>query len=62
VEAYKRIGKFPDGAVLVKEIRKIKSGSMTTGQGSWACEIAVWFVMVKDQKSRFKNNPNWGNG
>jgi hypothetical protein len=62
VEAYKRTGKFPDGTVLVKEIRKIKSGSMTTGQASWAGEMAVWFVMVKDQKGRFKNNPNWGDG
>jgi hypothetical protein len=62
VEAYKKTGKFPDGAVLVKEIRKVKSASMTTGQANWAGEMSVWFVMVKDQKSRFTNNPNWGDG
>ena len=24
--------------------------------------MAAWFVMVKDQKGRFKGNPNWGEG
>jgi hypothetical protein len=62
VEAYKKTGKFPDGTVLVKEIRKINSGKMTTGQAYWAGDIAQWFVMVKDEKGRFKNNLNWGNG
>ena len=62
VEAYKKTGKFPDGTVLVKEIRKIDAGKMTTGQAYWAGDIASWFVMIKDGKGRFKNNPNWGNG
>jgi hypothetical protein len=62
VAAYKKTGKFPDGAVLVKEIRKVDSGKMTTGEAYWAGDIAQWFVMVKNDKGRFKNNPNWGNG
>ena len=62
VEAYKKTGKFPDGAVLVKEIRQIDAGKMTTGQAYWAGDIASWFVMIKDQKGRFKDNPNWGEG
>ncbi len=62
VEVYKKTGKFPDGTVLVKEIRKINSGKMTTGQAYWAGDIAVWFVMVKNDQGRFKNNPNWGMG
>jgi hypothetical protein len=62
VEAYKKNGKFPDGTVLVKEIHQIKGGKMTTGQVYWAGDIAQWFVMVKDQQGRFKNNPNWGEG
>jgi hypothetical protein len=63
VEAYRRDGKFPDGAVLVKEIRKSESGKKTTGQVSWAgSEIVQWFVMIKDSKGRFPDNPLWGDG
>uniref|UniRef100_UPI0038CBFCFE cytochrome P460 family protein n=1 Tax=Methylocaldum marinum TaxID=1432792 RepID=UPI0038CBFCFE len=46
----------------MKEIRKIESGSRTTGPAQWAGENAVWFVMVKDARGRFKGNPNWGEG
>jgi hypothetical protein len=62
VAAYRRTGQFPDGAVLVKEIRKARSERMTTGQASWAGDPLVWFVMVKDREGRFKGNPHWGNG
>ncbi len=63
VEAYKKTGKFPDGTVLVKEIRTIKSGPMTTGpKVEWAGDNSVWFVMIKDEKGRFPDNPNWGDG
>ena len=47
---------------LVKEIRSIKSGALTTGPGLWAGENKVWFVMVKDTKGRYAGNGNWGNG
>src|SRR5215475_6668143 len=36
IEAYRKDGKFPDGAVLVKEITKVGSDKMTTGQSTWA--------------------------
>lgn len=62
IRAYKETGQFPDGAVLVKEIREIESGQLTTGQASWAGEIKVWFVMVKDAKNRFPDHPGWGQG
>jgi cytochrome c len=52
--AFKKSGRFPDGAVLVKE--------MTTGKASWAGDVAVWFVMIKDAEGRFMKNPNWGEG
>lgn len=61
-EAYKQTGKFPDGAALVKDIRKVNTATMTTGQASWAGDINAWFVMIKDQKGRFPENANWGNG
>ena len=62
VKAYEKTGQFPDGAVLIKEIRKVESADMTTGHASWAGPINVWFVMVKDRKDRFPKNANWGDG
>lgn len=62
VQAYQATGQFPDGTVLVKEIRKIGTAAMSTGTAQWATENAVWFVMVKDTKNRFPDNPLWGDG
>ena len=64
VETYRRTCKFPDGATLVKELRASKSGSFTTGQGvSYATSgLKQWFVMIKDSKNRFTDNPLWGEG
>jgi hypothetical protein len=62
VQAFKKTGKFPDGAVLVKEIRGIESAQMTTGNASWAANSLIWFVMIKDEKGRFPDSPNWGSG
>lgn len=63
VEAYRKTGKFPDGAVLVKEIKTVKSAEMATGPLVYhAGENAVWFVMVRDTKDRFPKNPRWGDG
>jgi len=62
VAAYLKTGVFPDGAVLVKEIRKIGAGQKTTGPARWATEPAVWFVMVKDGRGRFPGHVHWGDG
>lgn len=64
VEAYRKTGKFPDGATIVKELRASKSDNYTTGQGvSHATNsIKQWFVMIKDAKGRFADNPLWGDG
>lgn len=62
VAVYEKTGKFPDGTMIVKEIRKINTADMKTGKASWAGDRAIWFVMVKDSQGRFKNNPNWGDG
>lgn len=61
-QAFRENGVFPDGAVLVKEIRTVETADMTTGTASWAGDPAVWFVMVKDRKNRFPGNPIWGEG
>ena len=62
VKSYKRNGKWPDGAVLVKEIRTVRWDDMATGHVVFADEESSWFVMIKDRKGRFKGNPNWGEG
>ncbi|WP_293369267.1 cytochrome P460 family protein [Nevskia sp.] len=64
--AFRKTGQWPDGATLVKEIRSIRSGALTTGPGLWAGDNKVWFVMIKDSKGRFrsqeKTKGNWGDG
>jgi len=60
--AFQKTGKFRDGAVLIKELRKIEHGNMTTGHVTWAGEEILWFVLIKDAKGRFKGNDNWGEG
>jgi hypothetical protein len=60
--AYQRDGRFPDGAVLVKEVRATNSAPMTTGSATFGAEMKVWFVMVKDAEGRFEKNELWGDG
>ncbi len=64
VKAFRETGKFPDGAVLVKELRASKAGDYTTGKGvhSATSQIKQWFVMVKDSTGRFPKNKIWGDG
>ena len=61
-EHYRKTGTFPDGAVLVKETFTTDHGPMTTGDSHWASRTKVWFVMIKDDKGRFPNNPLWSEG
>ena len=60
--AYQRTGQFPDGAVLVKEVRKIESAHLTTGPVTWAGDEILWFVLIKDAQGRFPGHANWGEG
>jgi Cytochrome P460 len=62
VRAYRHDGRFPDGATLVKEVTKVGSDRLTTGQSHWATDIKLWFVMIKDAKGRFPDNDLWGEG
>lgn len=62
VAAFRSTGKFPDGSVLVKELLKATTDTMTTGEISYATETDGWFIMVKDAKGRFKGNALWGDG
>ena len=62
VEVFRNTGKFPDGAVLIKELLNTKTAQMTTGKVSRGKKIEGWFIMVKDTKSRFPGNKLWGDG
>ena len=61
-EAYRKTGKFPDGTVLVKEVMGTDHAQMTTGDAHWASGTKVWFMLIKDEKGRYKDNPLWGDG
>jgi hypothetical protein len=61
-ELYRKTGRFPDGTVLVKEVDATSHAQLTTGDAHWAEGTKVWFVMIKDDKGRFPENPLWGDG
>ena len=46
VQAYRRDGKFPDGAILVKDVTTVGSEKITTGQSTWTKDIKIWFVTI----------------
>ncbi len=60
--AYRETGEFPDGTVLVKEVRSAATANLSTGAATYATDKGVWFVMVKDATKRFPDNPLWGDG
>jgi hypothetical protein len=62
VEYFQKHQKFPDGAVIIKELLRAETAPMTTGTVSMGVEVEGWFVMVKDTKQRFGSNPLWGDG
>ena len=61
-EYYRRNKKFADGTVLVKEVLGTDHAQLTTGNANWAADTKVWFVLIKDSKGRYPNNPLWGDG
>jgi len=61
-ELYRKTGRFADGTVLVKEVLATAHAQLTTGDAHWAEGTKVWFVMIKDDKGRFPDNPLWGDG
>lgn len=59
---YQKTGKFPDGAVLVKEVYETQTADMTTGTVSHANKLKGWFVMVRDSKNAHPGKALWGDG
>jgi hypothetical protein len=62
IAAYRKDGRFPDGAVLLKEVFEATNGRMTTGIVSHAETLKGWFVMVKDSNGRHPGKRLWGDG
>ncbi len=62
IAAYRKDGRFPDGAVLVKEVFQAATEQMTTGTVSRSDTLKGWFVMMKDSNGRYAGNKQWGDG
>jgi Cytochrome P460 len=62
IAAYRKDGRFPDGAVLLKEVFEATNGRLTTGIVSRAETLKGWFVMVKDSNGRHPGKKLWGDG
>lgn len=64
VDVFRKTGKFPDGATLVKELRASTASDYSTGSGvSHANQnVKQWFVMIKDTDNRYSGNGLWGDG
>jgi hypothetical protein len=61
--AYRATGAFPDGAVLLKEIRRYQTANYTTGTDvASEAETVQWFRMVKDRNGRHPDHPLWKEG
>ena len=54
IDYYQKHKRYPDGAVLVKELLHAETMPMTTGPAvSHATKIKGWFVLVRDTKGRY---------
>lgn len=62
LEEYLKTGRFPDGAVLVKDVFAAQTEALTTGTASYAGKLAGRFVMVKDSSSKLGSGPRFGDG
>lgn len=63
IDYYQKYGRYPDGAVLVKELLNAETMKMTTGSAvSHATTLKGWFVLVRDTKGRYKESKLWGDG
>jgi len=62
IEQFRRLGHFPDGTVLVKEVWEASTQSMTTGSVSRPSHLKGWFVMVRAQHNHHPESKLWGDG
>jgi hypothetical protein len=62
IEQFRRLGHFPDGTVLVKEVWAASTKSMATGTVSRPDQLKGWFVMMKASRNLHPENKLWGDG
>lgn len=62
LEAYLNAGRFPDGAVLVKDVWGTATDVLTTGTASYPAKLEGRFVMVKDAEGKLGSGPRFGDG
>lgn len=62
LEEYLKTGRFPDGAVLVKDVFAARTEALTTGTASYAGDLAGRFVMVKNGSGKLGSGPRFGDG
>ena len=62
IVAFRKTGHFPQGTVLVKEVRDADTASMTTGAVSHPTKLKGWFVAVRDTQDSHPGNKLWGDG
>lgn len=62
LEEYLRTGRFPEGAMLVKDVFAARTEALTTGTASYAGDLAGRFVMVKDSAGKLGSGPRFGDG
>lgn len=62
LSAFRKNGNWPDGSMLVMEIRALQWDDLPTGHVIVEGGPIKWLVMVKDARGRFPGNTNWGEG
>jgi hypothetical protein len=62
IDAYRKDGRFPDGAVLVKEVFDTTTNDMTTGTVSSAGTLAGWFVRGERRRRPLPRKQALGDG
>lgn len=62
LKIYRKTGSWPDGTVLILEVRPIQWDDLPTGHVMYAGDETEVSVMIKDNTNRFKGRPHWGDG
>ena len=62
VDEYRETGRFPDGAVLLKDVFNTRTEALTTGTSSYAGDLVGRFLMIKDGTGKLGAGPRFGDG
>ncbi len=62
VTAYRATGEFPEGAVLIKELREAVTKGEKGKEVSSYGDLKGWFVLIKPSKEGGPEGPLWGDG